>query len=92
MIGSISQGEALRNIISVCLACCFFPNEKQNPHWPTTSSDSSSGAAARVPSLANVEMVQKEPEATQLIKTWWLNTVGFSTIKQLISAEQFIYC
>lgn len=37
-------------------------------------------------------MVQKEPEALQLIKTWWLNTVGFSTIKQIIIAEQFIYC
>lgn len=38
----------------------------QFPYWPTTNSDSSSGASARVPSLDNVEIVQKAPEATQL--------------------------
>lgn len=64
MRGSISQREAPSDRISVCLASCIFP--VRNPRWPTTNSDSSSAAGARVPSLDNVEIVQKEPEAMQL--------------------------
>lgn len=64
MSDSISQREAPSDTISVCLASYISP--VRNPHWPTTSSASSSGAGARVPSLDNVEIVQKEPEAMQL--------------------------
>jgi len=87
MTGSISQGEALGDIISACLPCWFFPMRNR-----IHTGQKPSGAATWVSSLANVKMVQKEPEATQLIRTWWLNTAGFSTRKQLIFAEQFIYC
>lgn len=66
MTGSTSQREPPSDTMSVCLASCNLPSEKQNPHWPIINSDSSSGAAARVPSLDNVEMVLEEPEAMQL--------------------------